>query len=97
MAADLQSRINNLRSKAELLTGRYRMLVQQKQQCDLKVQELEATVKRQQREIEILHQQIENLQVVTTIAPSRENVEHSRAILSQLVRDIDKCIAELTD
>ena len=61
------------------------------------VDELRAQLQRQQREISHLRQQIENLQVVTTISHNRKDVERSRAFLSQLVRDIDKCIAELTD
>ena len=53
-------------------------------------------VERQSREIADLRHQVEYLKVATSIAPSREAVEQSRAVLSELVREIDKCIADLT-
>ncbi len=97
MAANLQQRLDSIRSKALLLTERYSEMLEQKRAAEAQIAELRAQLQRQQREMSIMKQQIENLQVVTTLAPKREDVERSRAFLSQLVRDIDKCIAELTD
>jgi len=97
MAGDLQQRLESLRSKAQMLTSRYEMLLSDKRDADAKISELNTLVERQKREIGILNQQLENLRVVSTITPSRDDVQQSRAILSQLVRDIDKCISELTD
>ncbi len=97
MAANLQQRIESLRSKSRLLTERYAEVLEEKRAAEAQIDELRAQLQRQQREISHLRQQIENLQVVTTISHNRKDVERSRAFLSQLVRDIDKCIAELTD
>lgn len=97
MAATLQQRIDSIRSKARLLTERYAELLEEKRAAEAQIDELRAQLQRQQREMSHMKQQIENLQVVTTISRKREDVERSRAFLSQLVRDIDKCIAELTD
>jgi len=97
MAANLQHRLESISSKAQLLTERYVELLEIKRAADAEIGELRAQLERQQREMAHLRQQIEHLQVVTTIAPKREDVERSRAFLSQLVRDIDKCIAELND
>lgn len=97
MAANLQQRIESLRSKSRLLTERYAEVIEEKRAAEAQIDELRAQLQRQQREISHLRQQIENLQVVTTISHNRKDVERSRAFLSQLVRDIDKCIAELTD
>ncbi len=97
MAGNLQQRIDRVRSKAEFLTERYRRLAEEKRATDKIVADLQLTVQRQQKELALLRQQIEYLTVVTTISPRRENVEKSRTILSELVREIDKCITELTD
>jgi len=97
MADELQARIDSLKSKAKLLTERYKMIVQQKQLQNDRIEQLEATVDKQQREIRLLQQQNEQLRIVSTMAVEREDMEHTRTILTQLVRDIDKCIAELTD
>ena len=45
----------------------------------------------------MLRQRIEHLTVVTTLAPDHRDVEHTRAFLSGLLRDIDKCISELSE
>lgn len=97
MAANLQQRLKSIGSKARVLTERYAELLEEKRAAEAQIDELRAQLQRQQREMDHMRQQIEHLQVVTTIAPKREDVERSRAFLSQLVRDIDKCIAELND
>ena len=35
--------------------------------------------------------------MATTIAPERKDVERTRALLASLVREIDKCIADLKE
>lgn len=97
MAASLQQRIDSIKGKALLLMERYAELLDEKKAAETQIAELQARVQLQQREIDRMKVEIENLKVVTTLTPKREDVEQSRAFLSQLVRDIDKCIAELTD
>lgn len=97
MAANLQQRLDSIRGKATLLTQRYAELLEEKRAADAQIAELHTQLRRQQEEMARMRQHIESLQVVTTISRGREDVERSRAFLSQLVRDIDKCIAELTE
>ena len=97
MAGNLQQRLDILRSKAQLLTERYLTLLDEKREADATIEQLNKEMERQRKEMDIMRQQIESLQVVTTLVPSRETVERSRAILAELVRDIDKCINELTE
>jgi hypothetical protein len=97
MAANLQQRLDSIRGKATLLTQRYAELLEEKRAADAQIAELHTQLRRQQEEMARMRQEIESLQVVTTISRGREDVERSRAFLSQLVRDIDKCIAELTE
>ncbi|MDE5607767.1 MAG: hypothetical protein K2I64_02400 [Muribaculaceae bacterium] len=57
----------------------------------------DATIREQKREIERLTQQVDFLTVVSTTLPAPGDIEKSRAILSGLVREIDKCIKDLTE
>lgn len=97
MAASLQQRIDSVKSKAQLLMERFAELLEEKQAAEAQIAELHARLQLQQREIDRMKVEIENLKVVTVLTPRREDVEKSRAFLSQLVRDIDKCIAELNE
>lgn len=96
MAGNLQQRLDSLKSKAQLLVERYARVVDAKNAADIRIAELESTISRQKAEIDVMRQKIEHLQVVTTIAHNREDVERTRAFLAELVRDIDKCINELS-
>lgn len=97
MAGNLQQRLDSLRSKAQLLTQRYVTLANQKREADAQIATLQATIESQRKEMAIMRQQIEQLQVVSVIAPKREDVERTRTFLAELVRDIDKCINELSE
>ena len=96
-AGNLQQRLDSLRSKSQLLTERYVKLKTEKQAADATIAELTEELRRAKAENNVLSQQIEHLRVVTTIDPRREDVERSRAFLTELLQDIDKCINELTE
>lgn len=94
--ATLRQRLDNIEVKANLLVARYMRLREAKAKADHRCDELLRYVEQQSREIADLRRQLEYLKVATSIAPSRDAVEQSRAVLSELVREIDKCIADLT-
>ncbi len=95
MAGELHAQISRLMHKAQLLNDRYALIVKQKKEIETIVGELEKTVRRQNVEIAALKQQIEYMRVTTTLAPSRDDIESTRATLMQLVREINKCINDL--
>lgn len=97
MAGDLQKRLDSLTNKAQLLLKRYAMLEEENAAMKQKINELEATLSRQNRELTDKNRQIEQLQVMGVLAPTREDIEKSRAFLTGLVRDIEKCINELNE
>lgn len=97
MASDLQQTLQRISRKAETLVDRYNVVDEQRRKAEERVRELEATVDSLNNEIRNLRSQVEYLTVVTTAFPQRENVEKSRALISRLVRDIDKCIADLSE
>lgn len=94
--ATLRQRLDSIEVKARLLVAKYARLRAAKATVDKRCDDLLRQVEQQSREIADLRRQVEYLKVATSIAPTREAVEQSRAVLSELVREIDKCIADLT-
>lgn len=97
MVADYQQTIERIRHKANLIVQRYNILLQEKHSCEAKISELESLILQQKKDIEKLQLENEYLKVATTIVPNSNDVEQSRALLSKLVREIDKCIVELSE
>ena len=96
MAGKLQQRIDKIEAKGALLAERFVMLRQAKRQADEQIADMEATIAGLHRTIEDLNRQIEYLKVATVLTPDHRDVEETRAILSELVREIDKCINKLS-
>lgn len=57
---------------------------------------LQATIEQLRRELAQIRTDNEFLTVASVISPSRDQVELTRSTLAKLVRDIDRCIAELS-
>ena len=97
MAGNLQQRLDSLKSKTQLLVERYARMENARREAESRSNELEQEIARKDRETKVLRQQLEQLQVVTTLSPAREDVERSRKFFAELLRDIDKCINELSE
>lgn len=95
MARDLAELLNRLGHKAELLTTRYETLRQQNAQLREEVDDLRATLAKREARIERLEIELENLRVSSVLAPDSESVGRTRAMISDLVREIDACVADL--
>jgi small-conductance mechanosensitive channel len=83
-------------AKVKVVIDRQNMLVEQIEAERAENRALRADLKRLQADLRRLQADNVNLTVANHIAPTREKVAESKAVLSGLVRDIDRCIAELT-
>ena len=92
MAEELQQRLLRLKSKLDLLLEQGAILRREKDDALRQAANLQEIVDRQRREIQNLKAQLEYLQIASTFAPTREQVEQSRAVLYGLVRAINNCI-----
>lgn len=97
MADNLQQRLDAIGGKMQLIVDRYARLTERLRTANETIQEQKATIEFQRRQIDALRRQIENLQVVGILSPKREDVERSRTFLAELLRDINKCITELSE
>lgn len=96
MADNLYQRVDSIKAKARLLVERYRALKQSKAEADVKIEELTAVIRSLERQIADRDREIERLKVASVLTPDHHDVEETRAFISDLVREIDKCIARLS-
>lgn len=97
MSDSLQAVLDRLGSKSEILTERYEAILEAKKVADERVSQLEKENEKQRHEIEQLKQQVEYFQIARSISPDRATAERNRAFLSDLLRDIDKSISQLSE
>ena len=96
MAADLHSTIERILSKSSVLVEKYHALEVDKLNADKEIERLNHELTALKKEVEQLRQDNEYLKIARTIAPSYEQLAESKNILNQLVREVDKCISQLT-
>ena len=97
MAGELQKKIDRVNTKTQLLLDRYTILLQRRE-SDLAIRaELPAEIQTLRIEHGRLQQENDFLKIATTIAPTRNDVNSTRELLTRLVREIDKCITDLNE
>lgn len=97
MSADLQKTVERLRAKMLVVSDRFSLICDQRDKALERIAALETELSAANTKVSRLEQEVEFLRIATTIAPERKDVEQTRALLTQLVRDIDKCIADLKE
>ena len=95
MAEALKQRLDRIESKAALLRKKIAEMRESRNADESRIATLEEIDTRQKKEIERLNAQVQYLSLSHTIAPKTEDVVKSRNILAQLVREIDRCIADI--
>ena len=101
MAESLSEIFERLLAKQQILLERYnamkdKLQISQEENEALKVFRL-ALSPCQRQLIEKLEMDKDFLQMARQIAPDREALDRSRAMIARLVRDVDKCIEQLKD
>ena len=97
MASNLQDTLQRVVNKSEILIEKYRALLEEKRRVDAANESLSSKNVALEKEIERQRQQNEDLRLARSISSTPEQTEANRARISKLVRDIDKCISQLTD
>lgn len=97
MPGELRNTLKRISSKASILVERYNVLLKLKQEADGRIEELNSLVEKQKKEIESLQAQVDYLRIATTIVPDRQSLELTRQTVEFLVREIDRCITDLTE
>ena len=95
MASELHDRLERLQQKSSLLVEKYQALLLQSQQTARALEESTEQASRLQARVEELERDNEYLRLSHTVASTPESVAQVRAMISKLVRDIDRCISQL--
>lgn len=76
---------------------KYRELKEAKIAADAHITDLESTVREQRKEIERLRLDNEALRLMRSLSGSEDDIKRNKAVVAQLVQEIDKCIRQLSD
>lgn len=97
MARDFHTQLESVSAKMSVLMERYNSLDESYRQAREDIIQLKAAVLARDKEIEKLRLDAEYLTVAATAGSDRGNVEATREMLADLVREIDRCIADLLE
>lgn len=96
MPETLNDTYGSIRAKVQVILDRQQMLVREIEAQRAVNQQLESEIAKLRQELARLHADNEYLTMATVLAHKREDVERTRSLLAGLVRDIDRCIADLS-
>ncbi len=97
MASELQTTLDRIISKSEVLVEKYKALESSKEAIEKENVALRAKLMSLEKELEMLKQDYEYLQIARLVSPTREEINKNQAVLAKLVQDIDKCISQLME
>ncbi len=95
MAKDLAEQLARIGHKAELLVTRYSTLKEQNEELRRRLLEAEAELRAREAIIERQNIELEHFRVSSALAPDAATAREARATLTELVREIDACVADL--
>ena len=95
MANELQQTLARIINKSNILVEKYHALESANAELASEKEQLIEEIAKMKRANELLRQENEYLKMARVIAPDLDNVDSARTTISTLVRDIDKCIAQL--
>lgn len=95
MAQNVQNIASSIKSKVAVIIDRQNMLAQTIEAERAESARLREKVKELTKEVKRLKTDNEYLTVMRAAAVTPQQAEQSRAMLAGLVREIDRCIAEL--
>ncbi len=95
MATDLSEQLSRLGHKCELLVTRFATLKQENAELRSQLEEMRTENDTLNKQNEQLNNELHFLKISGAIAPSTKSAKEARAVLSDLVREIDACVADL--
>ncbi|HWR94925.1 MAG TPA: hypothetical protein VN192_06970 [Flavobacterium sp.] len=89
--------IDTLENKIEKLFTKINSLEKKSQDLKIELTKSAAIIQRQSQEIEDLKAQYETLKIANALLGSEENKRDTKLKINSLIREIDYCIAQLSD
>jgi uncharacterized protein YlxW (UPF0749 family) len=89
--------VNTLEAKLSKILGKYTILQQENLKLMQQVNNLQQQLNKKQAMIDDLEKNYESLRVANTIVGSKEDKHATKLKINTLIREIDKCIVQLSD
>jgi chromosome segregation ATPase len=89
--------IDTLENKIEKLFGKINSLEKKSQDLKIELAQSAAIIQTQSQEIEALKAQYETQKIANALLGSEENKRDTKLKINSLIREIDYCIAQLSD
>lgn len=89
--------IDTLENKIEKLFARNTSLEQLNLELKTELSNTNAIIQNQSREIDSLKKEYESLKIANSLLGSEENKRDTKLKINSLIREIDYCIAQLSD
>lgn len=97
MAIDLRQQLERVNAKTTLVLEKYALMQQRLAQARAEIERLNEELRQSRQTIEDMELRLEYLTVSHTVAASGEELERAKTMIAELVREIDRCIADLDD
>lgn len=97
MAIDLQQQLERVNAKTTLVLGRYALMQERLGQARAEIESLQHDLRHSRQRIEQLELQLQYLTLSHTVAPSDDDRHRALDMIDELVRDIDRCIADIKE
>lgn len=95
--SDITQIVNTLEDKISKLFSKISTLEQTNLILKSEITEFVTTIKNQSNAIEVLKTQYDSLKMANSILGSNENKRDTKLKINSLIREIDYCIAQLSD
>lgn len=97
MAGDLNNQLARVRAKTSVLMEKYLVLKQSYDEQRRELERLKAEVISKEKQIESLTLKVEHLSIASSVKLSGDDLQATRDMVAGLVREIDQCIADLSE
>ncbi len=89
--------IDTLENRLKKLFVKLDVLEQNKSELNQELKNANTIIQKQSLEIEVLKKQYETLKITSALLGSEENKRDTKLKINSLIREIDYCIAQLSD
>lgn len=97
MPSDLQQQLENVRAKTRVVSEKYHRLKDAYELAKNEISELKAGILARDEELEQLKIKVEYLSIASTVRLTGDDLASTRAMIADLVREIDRCLADLKE
>ena len=97
MALDLHEQLERVNAKTTMVLEKYALMQTRLIQARAEIARLHSELRAKEQELEALQLKVEYLTVSHAVTPGGDELQATKALIAELVREIDRCIADLND